>query len=200
MTTKMTELRAVNRMLLGIKRLPLETLDTVGTNVEASLALDILYTVTQELLSSGLSYNTKIKTLSPDTNAHIHPPARTLALQASPNPNLEPKDYLVFDGKLYDAEEDTNEFASSIELSIVYDVDFDDLPFVIQAVVLHESRKAFTLEIKGKAVTPAMVATMDRDIGKARGVLMGWDSRQNKVSLIGSNTGLMFQSRNTPRR
>lgn len=122
--TPMTELEAVNSMLEMIGELPVNSLTEDGIS-EANLAKQTLHRVNREIQKLGLHCNTDNNyPLVPDVNQEILIPSN--ALQVDPTDPLQ--NYTTRGGKLYNRDSHTFKFSSTVNVDIVFFLEFNDLP------------------------------------------------------------------------
>lgn len=189
-------LDAVNRLLAGVKRLPLATLDDTGDNLEATLALTILNQTRLEVLSRGYANNKRIMTLVPDASGNIHIPEAVIELADWDYPHV----LVISDnGMLEDIERGTNVFTSPIKVMTVVDIEFKDLPFVIQDYIMHASRKAFMVELRGKDISTIVFKNLDDSVKAAKARLESWSLRQQRLKLTDDRLSSVFQDKNIRR-
>ena len=129
-TTRTTELEAVNTMLSTIGEAPVNSL-TGSLPTDASMAKNILNEVNREVQSGGWKFNTSYKsTLSRDTNNKI--PVAGDALHIELNPLLESKgsyDPVIRGNFLYNLAKESFVFDKNLEnASVVSLLDFENIP------------------------------------------------------------------------
>ena len=129
-TTRTTELEAVNTMLSTIGEAPVNSL-TGSLPTDASMAKNILNEVNREVQSGGWKFNTSYKaTLSRDTNNKI--PVANDVMHIELNPLLEAKssnDPVIRGSFLYNLAKETFIFDKDFEnVQIVHLLDFEQIP------------------------------------------------------------------------
>lgn len=141
-------------------------LSVIGEQViEGTLSIDGIYEAEQadilieatkeEILSEGWTFNTDTKwPLLPDTSGYITVPAGVLRV----DPSEESNKYIRKDGKLYNKEAFTYNFTDAVECDIVLDLDFDDLPVIMQQyIVLKASRILYQRLVGDKTMLGALI-------------------------------------------
>lgn len=120
--SSMTELEAVNVLLTTIGEAPVNTL-TGNQVTDVAIAKQVLNEVSREVQSQGWHFNTEPKVkLTPDQFSYINVPADTSRIDSN-SYNI-----VVREGKLFDLDNRTFTFTSTIEVDIVYYRDFEVLP------------------------------------------------------------------------
>ncbi len=194
-----TLLEAVNRLLAGVKRLPLASLDDTGDNLEATLAMNILNQTKLSVLAEGYVFNNRKMTLSPDQNKHIHLPENTLEVTDLSYPH---RTLVIHEGRLFDFDNNTDEFSSNIPAEVVFDVEFDDMEFILQNYIMHASRRSFLIELRGKDISPAVYDDLKAQEKRAKALLETWALRKARLKVAGDTGSLIFLNKNirrTPR-
>lgn len=126
----MTELDAVNMLLLSIGQAPVNTLEVSGIR-DVSIARLYLHNASRAVQSKGWSFNTEKEfPLTPDANGHIAVPGTALSLDPCRRQDdfvqrLDPNDSAM---KLYDRENHTFEIDKPVDVDIVWLFTFEGLP------------------------------------------------------------------------
>jgi len=108
----------------------------------------VLEETKKELLSEGLDSNTDYEwDLIPDADDYIAIPVNALRVSSS-----EGYRYIAKDGKLYDKEKKTYKFENvdSVKVDIIWDEDFDDLPYAIQYYIVARAGRKVYQRLVGK--------------------------------------------------
>ena len=143
-------------MLAAAGEQPVSTLINNEIN-DTDAAQQVLNEVMIELLLDGWDFNNTRKTLTPDANKNI---------AVSPN-------YLRVDGrvddfkrrlsvrsnKLYDLDNDTDEFDKEVVLKITQNIDFDDLP---QAFAFFAARQAAAIYYEDNGGDSQIIQLLER--------------------------------------
>jgi len=144
-TTRTTELEAVNTILSTIGEAPLNSL-TGSLPVDGTVALNILSEIAREVQSAGWHFNTHYKvTLSRDTDNKI--PLATNILRVELDPNRYSKlqyDIVQRNNYLYNLAKNQNTFDTNFEDVIaVYLLPFDEIPEQAKRYITIRSARVF---------------------------------------------------------
>lgn len=126
----MTELEGVNIALQTIGEMTLTTATNISDVYEASTALEILTETRKTILTEGYNCNTDYDwDLTADANGYVALASSILRLESSDGSNK----YIMKDNKLYDKDDKTFQFDpnSTHKVDVVWDLDFDDIPYTI---------------------------------------------------------------------
>lgn len=190
---RLTELEAINVMLLDIQRAPVASVDSIDIYHEATIAQQKLQQVGKRIVGQGWNFNSRRMTLTPDVNGHIWVPSATVSVYTDELTT----DYIIVDGKLFDSFEDTDVFTSSVTATVVLGFDFASLPLPIQTVIIESARVDFYSTMMPGEPIPQHIQTALRD---SLALAKSWDSRQIRRSMI-DNLGMRRHvDRNWPRR
>lgn len=156
MTNTLTaDLEAVNIMLSVIGEAPVNSI--VGTTADASIAHNILKEISREVQSKGWLCNTEYDVpLNRDNNDQIPLPTNTLRVQVQLiGANRTP---VQRGNRLYDTQSRTYEFSSDLKGTIVYYLDFTDLPEVLRRYITIRAARVFQDRMMGAETTHAYTA------------------------------------------
>tara|TARA_R100001594_G_scaffold47534_1_gene80414 strand:+ start:153 stop:743 length:591 start_codon:yes stop_codon:yes gene_type:complete len=172
MATLTTPLEAVNSMLGHIGEAPVNSIaDTSTLPVSASTALSVLDEVSREVQTMGWHFNTTNKfTLTPQPDNTIQLPANTLHVDATDGS----KDVVQRGLKLYDRKNNTNEFSGSLDVTITFLLDWDDLHEQARRYITLRASRIFQTRMMGSRELEALIA---RDEFIAKSQLEEVDSR-----------------------
>ena len=123
MLTTLTELDAVNQMLSAIGSDPVTTLDD-STDVDVINAQRLLSDVSRHVQRQGWDFNKTTKTYMPDVNNHRIMWGTNILSFKSEDDNV----YVKRGNYVYDMTNDTYEFPKEIQATVIYGLDFEDLP------------------------------------------------------------------------
>lgn len=144
--TPMTELEALNDMLSVIGESPVASLDDASDVPDAQSALSILRRVARAVQEKGWHWNTEENyTLSPDTTSTIYLPQNTLDV----DPSDQTIDYVSRAGKLYDRTNHTFAITNPVNVDIVLQLDFEDLPSQARKYICCLAGKIFQARAEG---------------------------------------------------
>ena len=144
-TTRTTELEAVNTILSTIGEAPLNTL-TGTLPVDGTVALNILSEITREVQSAGWHFNTHYKvTLSKDVNNKIPLATNILRLELDNNRYSKVQyDIVQRDNFLYNLAKNQETFDTSFEdVIIVYLLPFNEIPEQAKRYITIRSARVF---------------------------------------------------------
>jgi len=196
MMERMTELEAINRMLLGIQLAPVASVDELDVYSEGMIARSILRQVSLEVIMPGWNFNTRCFTLVPDeTSGRIPAPARTIDVFVS---QYNPVEYYVdADGFLTNMATDSNVFTSPQTFYAVLGFSWAELPAPVQMLILHKARLAFKTEMNSELGADTQVIM--GDIQRADALVKSWDTGQKRRSMLDTLRMRQHTSRNIPR-
>jgi hypothetical protein len=124
--TPLTELEAVNIILENDGEAPVNALDDSGFS-ESGKAQRVLREISRKVQNKGWAFNTDYeRKFSPNVSDEIELPTNTLKIKPT---YLSQELRLVERGrKLYDLDNNTYVFTTSVYLNVVQMLDFEDLP------------------------------------------------------------------------
>ncbi len=141
-----TQLDAINTMLSAIGEAPVNSLSS-GL-VEAEIAETILNTVNREVQSMGWHFNKEFnKSYAQDTSGEII--LGSDILRADSTLEANGKDLVQRGSKMYDRKNHTFNIGASVNLDVVVELDFDDLPEVAKRFITLRSTRIFQDRIVG---------------------------------------------------
>lgn len=141
-----TKLDAVNTMLSAIGEAPVNSLSS-GL-VEAEIAETILNTVDREVQSMGWHFNTEYKkSFAQDTNGEV--PLGTDILRADAHLDANSKDLVQRGLRMYDRKNHTFAIKQAVNLDVVVQLDFADLPEVAKRYVTLKATRIFQDRVVG---------------------------------------------------
>ena len=141
-----TKLDAVNTMLSAIGEAPVNSLSS-GL-VEAEIAETILNTVDREVQSNGWHFNIEYKkSFAQDTNGEI--PLGADILRADATLDANSKNLVQRGLRMYDRKNHTFTINSSVNLDVVVQLNFSDLPEVAKRYITLRSTRIFQDRVVG---------------------------------------------------
>lgn len=141
-----TKLDAVNTMLSAIGEAPVNSLSS-GL-VEAEVAETILNTIDREVQSMGWNFNTELnKSYAQNSSGEIELGADVLRADATLKANS--KDLVQRGSKMYDKAKHTFVIGASVNLDVVVELEFDDLPEVAKRYITLRSTRVFQDRVVG---------------------------------------------------
>lgn len=143
--TASTELEAVNFLLLSIGEQPINDLYVTGVS-EVSIARSLIHQVSRQVQANGMSFNTEYGYILPvSTEQEIIVPSNTLKVDAS-----DTSRNIVRRGKkLYDIDNHSYTFEESLEVDIVFFIEFDNLPQTVRDYIITKSARMFQSKVVG---------------------------------------------------
>ena len=180
--TPLTELEAVNEILASIGESPVNTIEN-PTNVDVINCLRILRNVNRRVQSKGWTFN-KIDsyTLNPDTTTHkIRWLSNLLYVVGTDN-----KKYTKKGDYLFDWEEQTDIFNNSIDCTIIFLVDFEDMPDSMRSYITEKAATTFQTRYLGDS---SLGEELLRDEQEAWAALMEYELDSNNFNML-SVTGV----------
>jgi len=146
----MTELEAVNTMLVTIGEQPVSSLDNLAGLQDASIAKQILSNISRAVQSKGWVFNLDLQvTYTPDANGEINLGANVLRIDTTTKVRSTTKDIVERGGKLYDREKNTSIFTDTVKVDRVIVLSFDDLPEVARRYIAIRSARVFHDRVVG---------------------------------------------------
>lgn len=191
---RLTELEAINRMLLGIRLAPIASVDDLDTYSEGMIARSILRQTTLDVLTPGWNFNTRRIILSPEVDGSIPVPGNTIDVFV---PQGSDQVMIDSDNRLMLVYTGSKVFTSAVDAYVVIGYDWGQLPAALQSLCLHRARLSFKLEMKSSAGADAGV--IQQDILRAEAQARAWDLRQKRRSALDSLKMASHANQNTPR-
>jgi len=131
---------AINEVLLTLNELPLEVSDLVADIPIAVLVDREIEVAKKKILAYGWNFNTLLLSFYPNNQNNIVVPTTYLSVKPTEdNPNI-----IIRDWKVFNKVENSFIYTEAVELNVVDDVLFDDIPFpVANYIVQHAGLKAY---------------------------------------------------------
>ena len=134
----MTQIDAINRMLRYIGELPIPStvaIDDLPEGHEAVQASTILQETLREEQEEKWWFNSFTETLIPQTSGYITLPYNLINFDSNQGK------YRSEGGDLYDVINQTKIFTDPVELDVLLNIEFDDLPDVFRTYVVLQAAK-----------------------------------------------------------
>ena len=148
---------AINLALQVIGEQIIENDVSIEGIYEAEQADLLIENVKEELLSEGWTFNTdEAWSLAPDVEGYITVPADVIRVDTASN-------YIRKDGKLYDKDNQTYKFTSAVSCDIVWDLDFDVLPPIMQQYITLKASRILHQRLVGDADVLSILVQDERD-------------------------------------
>ena len=139
--TATSKLEAVNTMLTAIGEIPVSSITAATTN-DVSIAINILEATSREVQSKGWYFNTDLNyTLSPNNSNNIELPANTLRVELEGSSRSN--NYVERNRKLYDRYNNTFTITSSVKTTIVWYLEFENIPEVARHYITIRAARIF---------------------------------------------------------
>lgn len=148
----MTLIDGINRMLRYLGELPIPNdvaIDDLPEGHEAVMARKILLETNREEQENRWWFNWFKQTYIPNATGHITIGGNVIALEAANNRSR----YLLNGGDLYDVDNQTKNFTSPVELKILLEIRFEDLPNVFKTYVVLLAAKHLHVYLNGDETT-----------------------------------------------
>lgn len=147
----MTEIDAINRMLRYIGELPVPNdivLDELPEGHEALQARTILTETLREEQEETYWFNKFTLNYLPNSSGYITIPSNVIRVQATDGSN-----YLINGNDLYDVDNSTKIFLEGVELEVLLEIAFSDLPDVFRTYVVLVAAKHLHTYLNGDETT-----------------------------------------------
>lgn len=173
-----TKLEAVNLMLLCIGHNVISTLEGTKTAFITS-AENILETETKRLQLQSYNFNTESNyPLTPDTDGYIKIPDNVVSIEY---PQAFLNRYTVRDSRLYDKQNHTFIIDNPLNVTIVFALDYEELPEVVRYYIAILSAYKFT---KRELGSQAVCAYTQDDVLEAKQAFIESELDLGNYSLI----------------
>ena len=147
---KMTELEAVNTMLVTIGEQPVSSLDNLAGLQDASIARQILSNISRAVQSKGWVFNLDLQvTYTPDSTGQIILGSNVIRIDTTSKVRSTTKDVVERGGKLYDRENNTSIFSDPVKVDRVIVLTFDDLPEAARRYIATRAARVFHDRVVG---------------------------------------------------
>lgn len=146
MAEQLSELGAINRILLAIGEQPVSSL-TVSGVLEVAVAKTTLEDTMREVLSQGWHFNTdKNVKLTPDNDGHIQVPRTALDIDTCGESEYLDVTVRAYGAGqiLWDVDNHTSEFSDAVYCEIVYWLDWEDLPTAAKWYITVKAARRFS--------------------------------------------------------
>jgi len=183
-TNAVTELPAINQILMSCGQAPVTTLDE--SNPDVAIAYDTLKEVNREVQAEGWSFNTESHyKFTPDSNNEIVIPDNVLQLDLSINAANATKDAIRRNGKLYDKEEHTYEWTNgAVDCEVVWLFDWIDLPQPIKDFITSRAAAITSSRIVGDT---AQYNFLKEKEGFNRAMALEYECNQGDYTYFGTD-------------
>lgn len=161
----LTELDAVNEILLSIGEAPVNTLDVAGIR-DVSIARSRLHGASRNVQTRGWSWNKdEGYVLSPDVNNHVLIADNVLHVDPCDDRldfvvRRDPNDQTM---KLWDRENNTFEITEPVEVDIIWFHAFEDIPQAARNYIAVRAGRLFQTQIIGARILFEFTALHERE-------------------------------------
>lgn len=187
-----TELEAVNQMLRAIGESPVNSLS--GQNVDVVTAQALLRETSREVQSEGWHFNQEDEwDLIPDADdSTITVPSNMIRVDADSDSSVD----LVLRGReLYDKKNHTYEFDHTISASVMFLLDWTELPECARAYIAVRAARKMQKDMVGSVELDGFKS---EDEARARGRLMQEQGDTSDANILSGTAGYMQQVMNRP--
>lgn len=186
-------LDAVNLCLRYIGEMPVPEgvdIDTLDELHEAKIIRREIGEKSKELQTRGWWYNREAWTFIPDSiNKKVQIPVTVLSLKSDNNNVVERG------GILYDLDNNTYEFEDSVECEVIWEVDFENLPFTMASYIAYSTARDVQSFLRGDVATDKR---LEQKVGQAYLKLQREDLAFNNYNLISGGRLVNRTTKPTP--
>jgi len=137
-------LYSVNILLSSINELAISDDTELAEIIEAQKARDVIEEVKKSVLSTGWDVNTDTDwEFIPDVDGYISLPANILDISTNDS------DIIMRDWRLYSKKDKTAKFNEAIKCTVVWDMDFNALPYPIRHYITIRASRIFQYRMIG---------------------------------------------------
>ena len=178
----MTELEAVNTMLVTIGEQPVSSLDNLAGLQDASIARQILSNISRAVQSKGWVFNLDLQvTYTPDSNGQIILGSNVIRIDSTSKVRGTTKDVVERGGRLYDREKNTSIFTGDVKVDRVIVLVFDDLPEAARRYIATRSARVFHDRVVGSG---ELHRFFQEDEGQAWSELLEYESEVGDYTIF----------------
>lgn len=149
--TRTSELEAVNTILSAVGEPPINSLDD-QKNADAAIARNILGEINREVQAHGWHFNSQNEVdLTPaDATKYIDLPENILRIDIADS-TYDTRDVTQRGSRLFDRKDNTYEFTSVVKASVIYVLDWDEMPEPARRYVTVKSARVFQDRMVGSS-------------------------------------------------
>jgi len=193
--TPTTELQAINTMLSVIGEAPVNTI-TGNTNVDVSVAKNILDETSMSVQTQGWNFNTQYKyVVSLDIDNKIPLPSN--CVQADASADFRYMNVVIRDGYLYDMDNHTDVFTTAPTLDVVLVQQYEHLPEYARQYITLKSARRFASRFIGDSEITKLVGTDEQE---AHNTFKQADTRSADVNILSGDANTYSIINRPPRR
>lgn len=187
MLDPLTELEAVNAMLLSIGQAPVNTLNVSGLT-DVSVARDKLSEVTRRILSRGYAFNTDENyPLSPDADGVVLLPKGALKVKTEDTTKVSVRQHPTKGRALWNGDQLTWKFETTVPCQITWGFSFEELPETARCYIATAAGREFQARIVGSTILDRF---LEEDVQRAWLLLEREERASRKTNLFRNNAGL----------
>lgn len=147
---RMSELDAVNMMLMTIGEYKVNDLTNLAGRSDAAIAKDILNNTSRAVQSKGWTFNMDFDVVKkPDSNNQIPLGNSVLRIDTTNKVRSGDSDIVERANKLYDREKNTHTFTENVTVNEVILLNFDELPEAARRFIAVRSARIFHDRVVG---------------------------------------------------
>jgi len=181
---RMSELDAVNLMLMTIGEYKVNDLINLAGRSDAAIAKDILNNTSRAVQSKGWTFNTDFdKELIPDTTGQIKLGGSILRIDSTSTVRSSQKDIIERANKLYDRQNNTHIFTENVIVDTVTYFNFEDLPEAARRFISIRSARVFHDRVVGSG---ELHRFFQEDEGQAWSELLEYESDVGDYTIFDS--------------
>jgi hypothetical protein len=181
---RMSELDAVNLMLMTIGEYKVNDLINLAGRSDAAIAKDILNNTSRAVQSKGWTFNTDFdKELIPDTTGQIKLGGSILRIDSTSTVRSSQKDIIERANKLYDRQNNTHIFTENVTVDTVTYFNFEDLPEAARRFISIRSARVFHDRVVGSG---ELHRFFQEDEGQAWSELLEYESDVGDYTIFDS--------------
>ncbi len=171
---------AINEVLMALNELPLQPSDSVEAIPTAILVDREIDIAKKKVLSYGWEFNTFTLSFYPNSEGHIVVPSTFLSADGGEdNPQV-----IIRDWKVYDTERKSFKFDSPIELDVIDDTLFDDIPFSVANYIVQVAALKAYVDIIGNTDD---ISLRRIEVQEAKMEALRYDARISNTNLLDSD-------------
>ena len=179
---RMSELDAVNLMLMTIGEYKVNDLTNLAGRSDAAIAKDILNNTSRAVQSRGWTFNRDFDVIKrPNTNGEIELGASILRIDTTATVRSSQKDITERANKLYDRQNNTFIFTDNVTVNTVTYFNFGDLPEAARRFIAIRSARVFHDRVVGSG---ELHRFFQEDEGQAWSELMEYESNVGDYTIF----------------
>lgn len=176
----MTKIDAINKMLRYVGELPVPSsvvISELEEGHEAITAIEILEEISREVQEKGWWFNKENWELVPEVGGYILLPYSVIGFK----PISSQDNYRRDGGNLYDINAKTKIFEANVELNMIFEVPFEDVPSVCATYIVYRASQELNTFLEGDDTVDKK---LERNMNKSWIKLEREDMANSKFNLI----------------